>query len=160
MIKKKRKAPRKPAKQTAQNAKKKSAPKRASKKREPNPTKVRKDIALLVESNATKLVKAVIGQGMTGQVAPVKFALEVGNIHPHSQEVDESTNEEDCLAKTLLDRLGIPTSPVVADEYEKEANGVIPATPAGIEEAEEKEAEKVDGKSTVEESAEVTVAGK
>lgn len=157
---KKRKKNRKSAvKEFKKTAKKKGVAKRASKKREPNPTKVRKDIALLVESNATKLVRAVIGQGMTGQVAPVKFALEVGNIHPHSVDADRSTEEEDCLAKTLLTRLGIPTSPVVADEYEKQANEVIPVNLAGHEEAGEKEAEKVDGNPVVEESAEVTVSG-
>ena len=84
-------------------------------------------------------------------MAPVKFALEVGNIHPHAVDVNESSKEEDCLAKTLLDRLGIPDSPVVADEYEKEANEVIPVSLEGTEAtAEEKPA--------IEESAEV-VAG-
>lgn len=74
----------------------------------------------MVESKARKLVEAVINRGMSGQVAPVKFALEVANIHPHSADANQATKEEDCLAKTLLDRLGIPASPVIADQYDKE----------------------------------------
>ena len=38
-----------------------------------------------------------------------------------------SIAREECLAETLLDRLGIPKTPVVADELAKEDLVVIPA---------------------------------
>lgn len=107
-------------KQPGKKSGNKKVAKKGSRKREPNPVKVQKDLALMVESKARKLVQAVIKRGMSGQVAPVKFALEVANIHPHSADANQATKEEDCLAKTLLDRLGIPSSPVVADLYEAE----------------------------------------
>jgi hypothetical protein len=110
---------------------KKRGTKKGSKKREPNPVKVQKDIALLVESKAKKMVAAVISRGMSGQVAPVKFALEVANIHPHAVDANQSTSEEDCLAKTLLDRLGLPTTPVVDHDEDNEEKVGIAGRAAG-----------------------------
>lgn len=134
---------------------KKRGNKKGGKKREPNPVKVQKDIALMVESSARKMVAAVISRGMSGQVAPVKFALEVANIHPHAVDANQSTSEEDCLAKTLLDRLGLPTTPVVDHEQDKEEKVGLAGRAEGDDEDDENTSGKV-GPAKLEGSAEST----
>ena len=64
---------------------------------------------------------------------------------PQADDGSQTSAEEDSLAETLLTRLGIPTHPVVADEYEKAANEVIPVGQDGDDETEpEKVAEKAE----------------
>ncbi|HVN19982.1 MAG TPA: hypothetical protein VMU05_14450 [Dongiaceae bacterium] len=99
-------------------------PKKASKdevKKELNPAQVLKDISALVEASANKLTEAVIGEGMKGQVSPVKYLFEMAHIFPQAAEGSETTTaHEESLAETLLDRLKIPKTPVVHDELQKE----------------------------------------
>ena len=64
----------------------------------------------------------------------MKYLFEMANIFPTTDDGSQTSAREDSLAETLLNRLGIPTSPVVADEYEKESNEVIPATLAETDE--------------------------
>lgn len=56
-------------------------------KNELNPGQVLKDISALVEANADKLAGAVIGEGMKGQVSPVKYLFEMAHIYPQPPEM-------------------------------------------------------------------------
>ena len=123
-------------------AKKKKGGKRTSKKNEPDSSEVRKECSKLVKDDATQVTAAVIGEAKKGQLASMKYLFEMANIFPQAEDGSQSSAEEDSLAETLLHRLGIPTHPVVADEYEKAANEVIPARLAGKEENEELGPEK------------------
>ena len=117
---------------------KKSAKKKGTTKKkgdELNPQGVREQIRRIIEAHAEKMTEAVAGEGEKGQVAPVKYLFEVANIHPAKEDGSEATEREESLAETLLDRLGIPKDPVVADQYEKEAMVTIPANV--VREAEE-----------------------
>jgi hypothetical protein len=106
-------------------AKSKSASKKTAKdetteiKKELDPGQVLKDISALIEANANKLAAAVIGEGMKGQVPPVKYLFEMAHIWPQGDGMTP-TEREESLAETLLDRLKIPKTPVVHDELQKE----------------------------------------
>ena len=78
---------------------------------------VRKDITEIVGSEATELTKAVVGEGLKGQLAPVKYLFEMTGLYPAMGE-SQAKPEEASLAKTLLHRLGLPTDPVIAPEDE------------------------------------------
>lgn len=141
MIKKKAKA--KAATKKAAT-KKKGAPKS---KKEINPAEVRKEIAEMVGSEATSMAQAVIGEGKKGQLATVKYLFEVAEIYPPSTDGNQATKDEECLAKTLLDRLNIPDKPIALDEEEepmKRANpssGTTTGKTAGEKESNEQQGE-------------------
>ncbi len=129
------------------------------KQEELHPVEVRKDLSKLVEAHAEKLAQAVIGEGEKGQLAPVKYLFEMANIFPSPTDGSVASAEEESLAKTLLDRLGIPTSPVVADEYEKDEFVTIAAAKQVADEkkesAEDVKPESAKLEAGEEESAEV-----
>jgi hypothetical protein len=60
-----------------------------------------------------------------GQLAPTKYLLELAGVFPSNTDGSAATDEEDCLAKTLLQRLNITTVPVKLDDDDDDA--VIPA---------------------------------
>ncbi len=122
MIKKKAKK-KAAAKKTA---KKKSGPK---KDKQLNPAEVRKDISLMVEEEAATMAHAVIEEGKKGQLAPVRYLLELAKIFPPATDGSEATQEEDSLARTLLNRLDLPDEPILRDEN-GEVVKVKPVTPA------------------------------
>ena len=66
-------------------------------------------------------------QAMTGQLAPAKFLFEMAAIFPPSTDGSETTKDEDCFAKSPMDRLGLPDKPIALDEEEDE--GVKSADP-------------------------------
>ncbi len=116
MIKKELKKAKRAAGKKAKNAaKKKVMGKRRSSKKERDAREVRQE--------CSKMVKE---EGKKGQLAPVKYLFEMANIFPTADDGSETSAKEESLAETLLHRLGIPTSPVVADEYKREANAVVP----------------------------------
>ena len=121
----KKKAKRKKAPPGA--AKHKSTRKTPRTKKQANPDEVRKDIAKIVKSGAKRITKAVMEQAMTGQLAPAKFLFEMAAIFPPSTDGSETTQDEDCFAKSLMDRLGLPDKPIALDEEEDE--GVKSADP-------------------------------
>jgi hypothetical protein len=98
------------AKKTAKN---KTA---AKKTKVRNPAGVRNDIAKIVEAGARKIAKAVMEQAMSGQLAPAKYLFEIAEIYPLSTDGSHATENEDCLARTLLNRLDIPDEPIGRDE--------------------------------------------
>ncbi|MFZ0734109.1 MAG: hypothetical protein WAM79_17440 [Candidatus Sulfotelmatobacter sp.] len=122
--------------------KKKAAVKKAAtKKRAPRQKKekdvaeVRKDLVRMVKDGAPEMTAAVMGEGKKGQVPPFKYLLEMAGIFPEPEAEEKAPNKnEECMAETLLDRLGIPKTPVVADEYDKDDEIVM--LPAKREEAE------------------------
>ena len=129
-------------------AKGKTASKKTGKKRSAakkgkdlNPAEVRKDIALMVKSSATGMAEAVIGEGMKGQLATVKYLFEVASIYPPSTDGTFGSAEEDSLAKTLLQRMNVPDEPVVRNEEDRPeqpvpvAGGEETQTPTENEEA-------------------------
>lgn len=117
MMRKKAKKKKAMIKKAAAAPKKKRAPRA---KKEMNAAEVRKGLSKLVGTHATKMTKAVISQGETGQLAHLKYLLEMANIYPPATDGSQTTSEEESMAQTLLRRLHIPLTPVVADEYEKE----------------------------------------
>jgi hypothetical protein len=121
-------------------AKHKSTRKTPRTKKQANPDEVRKDIAKIVKSGAKRITKAVMEQAMTGQLAPAKFLFEMAAIYPPSTDGSETTEDEDCFAKSLMDRLGLPDKPIALDDEEDE--GVKSANPS----AGEGDGEKTGGK--------------
>jgi hypothetical protein len=111
-VTKKKAKSKKATKKTQQN-------KESEVKKELNPGQVLKDISALVEASANELATAVIGEGMKGQVSPVKYLFELAHIWPQVEGMTP-TEREECLAETLLDRLNIPKTPVVHDQLQKE----------------------------------------
>jgi hypothetical protein len=96
----------------------KSKGKRVSRKgkKDFNPVEVRKDIAQMVDSQATTMAQAVIDEGKKGQLATVKYLFEVAEIYPPSTDGSHATTNDDSLAQTLMRRLNLPDEPVGRDE--------------------------------------------
>ena len=94
-------------------------------KKQVDPVEVRKDIAKIVGSGAKKVAKAVMEEAMKGQLAPAKYMFEVAGVYPPVTDGEQATEEEDCLAKTLLARLNIPKKPVQEEEDEPAATGHV-----------------------------------
>jgi hypothetical protein len=87
-----------------------------------DPAEVRKDIARIVGSGAKKMAAAVMEEAFKGQLAPTKYLLEVAGVYPPVTDGEQATHEEDCLAKTLLERLNIPKKPVLEEDEEPAAD--------------------------------------
>jgi hypothetical protein len=108
-------------KATTKTAAKKSGDgKRAKKvKKTLDPAAVRKNIAQMVDWEAAVMVQAVIDEGKKGQLATVKYLLEMAEIYPASTDGSQASAEEDSLAKTLLHRLNLPEEPIGRDEEDE-----------------------------------------
>jgi hypothetical protein len=132
MTKKKAKARTKSRTAATTAAKKKSSGKG---KKELNPADVRKDIAQMVDEQATLMAQAVIDEGKKGQLATVKYLFEVAKIFPEATDGSQASADEECLAKTLMRRLDMPDEPIARDEED------APVKTATAE----KKAEAVDG---------------
>jgi hypothetical protein len=106
----------------ANKSAKEKSPKRA--KKETNSADVRKSVSTMVKSKALAMAEAVIGENEKGEVpkdlllATVKYLFEVAAIYPPQADQDAATADEDCLARTLLNRLNIPDVPIRRDEDE------------------------------------------
>jgi hypothetical protein len=99
-----------------------------------DPAEVRKDIAKIIGLGAKKMTEAVMKESMKGQVAPTKFLFEVAGVFPPAIGGEQATQEEDCLAKTLLERLNIPKKPAPEEDEE----------PADVDVDEEKKSDAVE----------------
>src|ERR1700722_7074823 len=132
---------------TKEKAKSKTANTKAKKsngtnrKKELNPAEGRKGISRMVESHANKMTKAVIDEGEKGQRATGKNLFEMGEIFPASTDGSQATEDEDCLARTLLTRLDLPTEPVGRDEEDEPVRTAKPVAASG-KDAGEKESDK------------------
>lgn len=101
---------------------------------------VRKDITNIVGSEATQLARAVVEEGRKGQLAPVKYLFEVAGLYPVA-EGNLAKPEGESLAKTLLDRLGLPTDPVIRQEEEVSVKQSLPGGKSENKRANEDESE-------------------
>jgi hypothetical protein len=90
--------------------------KRSTPKRKIDAAKVREDLAGMVKAAAKSITAAVVEQAQQGELAPAKYLLELAGVFPTTNEGEHATEEEDCLARTLLDRLNIPRKPVEGAE--------------------------------------------
>jgi hypothetical protein len=104
-------------KKATKSAKKLTSKKKQTSKRPTDVAKVREDIKGLVKSEAKEITAAVVGKAKTGELSSAKYLFEMAGVHPVPAET-EGSEEEDCLAKTLLKRMGIPTEPIQHDEDE------------------------------------------
>ena len=133
----------KKSKKTKKTAKKAAIKKSTPRGKEKPAAEVLKDISKMVKTHANKMAAAVIGEGEKGQLATVKFLWEVASIYPSSTDGSEATEHEESLAQTLLRRLNVPESPVVADQYDEDTM-VIPAKVAEMKQAGEDPEEEID----------------
>ncbi len=110
---------------TKATAKKKAKKKSGTRaKKETSPADVRKKVSKIVHAKAVKMAKAVIGETDEKmrkdlQLATVKYLFEMAEIFPSQADQDAATEDEDCLAKTLLNRLNIPDVPIRRDDDEE-----------------------------------------
>lgn len=111
-------------------AKAKSASPRA--KKESNPAEVRKDISKIVQSGARRIAKAVMEQAGSGQLAPAKYLFEVAGIYPALTDGTFGTDDEDCLAKTLMNRLDLPDKPIALDDEDEMGRVGSPAVEGSV----------------------------
>jgi len=117
-------------KKTKKSVEKTTSGRRKSKKNEADPAEVREEIADMVKSKAKNLAAVVLEHAEKGELAPVRFLFEMAGVYPQTSEGSVTSVEEDCLAKTLLDRLNIPDTPVVADQQGDGEPETSPAKPA------------------------------
>jgi len=118
MIKKKAKAKGKSGTAAKTTGKNKSSKKS---KNELNPAEVRKNIAQMVDEQATAMAQAVIDEGKKGQLATVKYLFEVAKIFPEATDGSQTSADEECLAKTLMRRLDMPDEPIARDDEDAPA---------------------------------------
>jgi len=122
MIKKKAKRTGKAGKSTGKAKKSIKGSSAAKAKKPVDPAEVRKDIAKIVGLEAMNMTEAVIEEAMKGLVAPTKFLFEVAGVFPPAGDGEQATEEEDCLAKTLLARLNLAKKPAQEEENEPAEN--------------------------------------
>jgi len=146
MIKKKAKG-----KAAKKSAKKKSS---STKKEKMNPAEVRKEIAGMVETEATLMAKAVIDEGKKGQLATVKYLFEVAEIYPPAADGGLGTEEDDCFAKQLMHRLNLPEEPIARDDEDEAVSAAVPAAKVADEEEASEAAGKDSGRQDAEAEAE------
>lgn len=141
MTKKKAKAEKAEKAHTEKAAKRNPTERTTRSKKQADPAEVREELAGMVKSGARGIAKAVISHAMQGELAPAKYLLEMAGVFPATHDGEQATEEEDCLAKTLLDCLHIPPK-TAEDEGDKEAkeqkeekNEIEPAPGAKEEDA-------------------------
>jgi hypothetical protein len=133
----------KKSKKSKKTVKKVSIKKSAPRGKEKAAGEVLKDISKMVKAHSNKMAGAVIGEGEKGQLATVKYLWEVAGIYPPTTDGSESTEHEESLAQTLLRRLNVPETPVVADQYDEDTI-VIPAQVAKVQQATEDPEEEIE----------------
>ncbi len=136
---------------TGKEAPRKSrAKKRPAKTMEPKDfVQVRKRIAAMVREAAEEIVTGVIEKAKSGQLAQAKYLFETVGLYPPTAETmtpAPAPAPEDSLAFTFLKRMGLPTEPVISEEYPlvSVTSAEKPATrgAGGIEENYENEAQR------------------
>jgi hypothetical protein len=114
------------------SAEKKPAKKKSGAKKQADPAQVREQLAGIVKSGAKGITRKMMDQAMNGDLAPAKYLLEMAGVYPPASEDELTIQEEDCLAKTLLDRLNL--SPKPAANAQESEEKISPAQDADEEE--------------------------
>ncbi len=70
----------------------------------------------MVNSEAAEMAAAVIGEGKKGQLATVKYLFKVAEIYPPSTDGSQTTKDEECFSKSLMDRLRLSDKPIALDD--------------------------------------------
>jgi hypothetical protein len=109
--------------------------------KELDPAEVRKDISQMVKVDARNMTEAVIDEGLKGQLATVKFLLEMAGVYPPATEMTEPTENEESLAKTLLRRLNLPEEPIQRDDDGELVTIAVVKNASGEDAAETKNAD-------------------
>ena len=104
------------------------ARKRPAQKKQTDPAQVREEIAAMVKSGAKDITEAVMDQAMHGELAPAKYLFEVAQIYPPANDGESATEEEDCLAKTLLARIDAGRKPASTEEVDEDDKAEDEAT--------------------------------
>jgi hypothetical protein len=94
-------------------------------KKELSAAEVRNDISRRVKSRAAGMAEAVMDEGEKGQLAPMKYLFEMANIFPPVNDGAEASRDEDCLAKTLLDRLKLPHEAAPGHDHDEDEDTVV-----------------------------------
>jgi hypothetical protein len=110
----------KKATRAGKTAAKKTSKKKSGTKKPKDAAQVREEISSIVKSGAKDIAQAVIGQAKLGNLLPAKYLFELSGVYPAVNDGKQATQEEDCLAKTLLDRIDRPRKPPEKDEAEDE----------------------------------------
>lgn len=72
---------------------------------------LRQKMRNMIANQAYEMTRAMIGEVIDGGSVPaMRFLLEMAGLHPVNPEMDEPAGR-DSLAKTLLERLGLPELP-------------------------------------------------
>jgi hypothetical protein len=109
---------------------------------------VRKDITNIVGSSAAALTRAVVGIGLTGQLAPVKYLFEVTGLYPATESIEAKPDQE-ALAHTLMRRMNLTERPIASDDDEDAHLGIskpvdLPAVQAAGDKAQVKQTGNAD----------------
>ena len=75
---------------------------------------VRQKISKIVSGAAENIAKKLVTKAEDGELAHSKYLFEMTGLYPIEDAA--ARPEEDSLAKTLLQRMGLPTTPVVEDD--------------------------------------------
>lgn len=105
-------------------------------KKELSAAEVRDDISRRVKTRAADMAEAVMDEGDKGQLAHMKYMFEMAKIFPPANDGNEVSKDEECLAKTLLDRLKIPHEPAKRDDVDDEEDMVVIPARGGVVEEE------------------------
>ena len=128
----------KAAKRAKGTKKAKPASKRAAKPKDL--AAVRERISNIVTDAATNITKKLAAKAADGELAHSKYLFEVAGVYPASESAKKPP-EEESLAKTLLQRMGLPTTPMVDDETGEALSIPLPLKEAKPAASEEKAAE-------------------
>src|SRR5438445_8777647 len=83
--------------------------------------RLREEIKSRVGNEAQNIVKSLIEEARKGNCAPAKYLFEMVGLYPAAvQEQQQENPEEDSLARTLLQRLGLTQEPISAAAVHKE----------------------------------------
>ena len=75
---------------------------------------VRQKITKIVSEAAESITRKLVTKAADGELAHSKYVFEMAGVYPMSDS--DAKPEEDSLARTLLQRMGLPTTPMVEDE--------------------------------------------
>jgi hypothetical protein len=101
---------------------------------------VREKISKIVSGAAANIARKLVNKAEDGELAHSKYLFEMTGVYP-MEDAAGKPPEEESLAKTLLQRMGLPTTPVVEEENGDTRELVVAEPSQAPAEAVEKDAE-------------------